>query len=217
MAINKVVNHGSKSHSGMKNVIGYVLRDDKVREGYVRITGPYPDEEITAAGVYKSFLDEKRLWDKDSGRMYAHNVISFHRDEKITPAECLEIGEQFADRFFPRHQSLIGVHQDRDHIHQPAPDGADRHRLLPAVKQGDQTSLLFHKEASSGFREKGILSQFTQNQYNRNGSACPEILLRCTFPEFLLRPGAGRVSIFSYTGGPGGVLFPPFHFAPFMV
>ena len=38
MAINKVVNHGSKSHSGMKNVIGYVLRDDKVREGYVRIT-----------------------------------------------------------------------------------------------------------------------------------------------------------------------------------
>ena len=117
MAINKVVNGGSKTHAGMKNVIGYVLRDDKVREGYVRITGPYPDEEITAAGVYKSFLDEKRLWDKDSGRMYAHNVISFHRDEKITPAECLEIGETFADRFFPDHQSLVGVHQDKDHLH----------------------------------------------------------------------------------------------------
>ena len=117
MAINKVVNHGSKSHSGMKNVIGYVLRDDKVREGYVRITGPYPEEAITATSVYKSFLDEKRLWGKDSGRMYAHNVISFHRDEKITPAECLEIGETFADRFFPDHQSLVGVHQDKDHLH----------------------------------------------------------------------------------------------------
>ena len=83
MAINKVVNHGSKSHSGMRNIIRYVLRD----------------------------------WDKDSGRMYTHNVISFHAEERITPAECLEIGEAFADRFFPAHQSLIGVHQDRDHVH----------------------------------------------------------------------------------------------------
>ena len=117
MAINKVVNSRTKTHTGMKNLIGYVLRDDKVREEFVRITGPYPDGKITAASVYKSFLDEKRLWDKDSGRMYAHNVISFHRDEKITPAECLEIGEQFADRFFHDHQSLIGVHQDKDHLH----------------------------------------------------------------------------------------------------
>ena len=117
MAINKVVNHGAKSHSGMKNVIGYVLRDDKVREGFVMITGPYSEETITAAGVYKAFLSEKKLWEKDSGRMYAHNVISFHKDEQITPVECLEIGEAFADRFFPAHQSLIGVHQDKDHLH----------------------------------------------------------------------------------------------------
>lgn len=117
MAINKVVNHGSKSHSGMRNIIRYVLRDDKVQEGFVTITGPYPDGDITAAGVYRAFLSEKQLWDKDSGRMYTHNVISFHAEERITPAECLEIGEAFADRFFPAHQSLIGVHQDRDHVH----------------------------------------------------------------------------------------------------
>lgn len=117
MAINKVVNGGSKTHAGMKNVIGYVLRDDKVREGFVMITGPYSEETITAAGVYKAFLSEKKLWEKDSGRMYAHNVISFHKDEQITPVECLEIGEAFADRFFPAHQSLIGVHQDKDHLH----------------------------------------------------------------------------------------------------
>ena len=117
MAINKVVNSRTKTHTGMKNLIGYVLRDDKVREGYVRITGPYPDGKITAAGVFKSFIHEKQLWGKDSGRMYAHNVISFHKDEHITPAECLEIGEAFADRFFPVHQSLIGVHQDKDHLH----------------------------------------------------------------------------------------------------
>lgn len=117
MAINKVVNSRTKTHTGMKNLIGYVLLDDKVREGYVRITGPYPDGKITATGVFKSFIHEKQLWGKDSGRMYAHNVISFHKDEQITPVECLEIGEAFADRFFPAHQSLIGVHQDKDHLH----------------------------------------------------------------------------------------------------
>jgi len=101
----------------MRNVIEYVLQDQKVREGYVAITGPYSPEEINWDNVYNAFLDEKRLWDKDSGRMYAHNIISFHKDENITPAQCLEIGQEFVDKFFPDHQNLIGIHQDKDHLH----------------------------------------------------------------------------------------------------
>ena len=49
--------------------------------------------------------------------MYAHNIISFHKDEPITADECLDFGRTFADRFFPEHQCLIGVHQDKDHLH----------------------------------------------------------------------------------------------------
>ena len=117
MAVNKVVNKQSKSHGAMRNVIEYVLRDDKIKEGFVDITGPYTPEKIDWDSVYQSFLHEKRLWGKDSGRMYAHNIISFHKDEVITPDECLEIGRTFANKFFPEHQSLIGVHQDREHLH----------------------------------------------------------------------------------------------------
>ena len=101
----------------MRNVLEYVLRDEKVKEGYVEIAGPYSGETINYDEVYRSWLAEKRLWDKDSGRMYAHNIISFHKDEAISPGECLEIGRAFADRFFPEYQNLIGVHQDRDHMH----------------------------------------------------------------------------------------------------
>ena len=101
----------------MRNVIEYVLRDDKVREGYVDITGPFNYEQINRDNVYRSFLEEKKLWNKDSGRMYAHNIISFHKDEDITPAQALEIGQEFVEKFFPNHQSLIGVHQDKDHLH----------------------------------------------------------------------------------------------------
>ena len=117
MAINKVVNKSTKSHGAMRNVIEYVLQDQKVREGYVAITGPYNSDTLNWDNVYNAFLDEKRLWNKDTGRMYAHNIISFHKDENIIPAQCLEIGQKFVDKFFPNHQSLIGVHQDKDHLH----------------------------------------------------------------------------------------------------
>lgn len=117
MAINKVINKSTKSHGAMRNVINYVLQDQKVIEGFVEITGPYSYETINRDHVYCAFLEEKKVWNKDSGRMYAHNVISFHKDEKITPEECLEIGRRFAEHFFPDHQNLISVHQDKDHLH----------------------------------------------------------------------------------------------------
>ena len=101
----------------MRNVIEYVLQDQKVKEGYVTITGPYAPEQINWDNVYNAFLEEKKLWNKDSGRMYAHNIISFHKDEDISPAQALEIGQEFVEKFFPNHQSLIGVHQDKDHLH----------------------------------------------------------------------------------------------------
>ena len=117
MAINKVVNKSTKSHGAMKNVIEYVLRDEKIKEGYVEVTGPYDAESINYDDVYKTWLSEKKLWNKDSGRMYAHNIISFHKDENITPAEVLEIGKEFSDKFFSGHQCVIGVHQDKEHLH----------------------------------------------------------------------------------------------------
>ena len=117
MAINKVINDRAHNHGAMRNVIEYVLRDDKVREGLVFVTGPYETDTINWDGVYRSFLEEKRLWGKDSGRMYSHMIISFHKEEAITPEECLEFGKAFVDENFPDHQCVAGVHQDKEHLH----------------------------------------------------------------------------------------------------
>ncbi len=92
-------------------------RIKKVREGFAEITGPYNAETINWDDVYKAFLHEKRLWNKDSGRIYAHNIISFHKDEHISPEQCLEIGKQFVEQFFSGYQNLIAVHQDKEHLH----------------------------------------------------------------------------------------------------
>ena len=117
MAINKVVNKSTKSHGAMRNVLEYVLRDEKVKEGYVEIAGPFSGETVNYDTLYRSWLAEKRLWEKDSGRMYAHNIISFHKDEPVTPGQVLEIGKAFAEEFFSGFQYLVGVHQDKEHLH----------------------------------------------------------------------------------------------------
>ena len=57
------------------------------------------------------------MWDKDSGRMYAHNIISWHKDEQITSEQALEFGKEFAENWFSGVQTLVAVHKDKDHIH----------------------------------------------------------------------------------------------------
>ena len=100
----------------MRNCIEYVLKEQKITDGHVYMTGPSP-EEIKWDTVYQSFIEEKKLWNKDSGRMYNHNIISFHKDEDITHEQALEFGKEFAEKWFSGHQTLISVHQDRDHTH----------------------------------------------------------------------------------------------------
>ena len=84
MAVNKTVNKRTNSHGAMRNCIEYVLRQDKTSEQLAYVTGPYCHDEINYDLVYRTFLEEKKLWNKDSGRMYAHNIISWHKDEQIT-------------------------------------------------------------------------------------------------------------------------------------
>ena len=117
MAINKTINKRTNSHGAMRNCIEYVLRPDKTSELHTYVTGPYRHDEINYDLVYRTFLEEKKMWDKDTGRMYAHNIISWHKDEQITPDQALEFGKQFAETWFSGFQTLVAVHKDKDHIH----------------------------------------------------------------------------------------------------
>ena len=117
MAINKTINKRTNTHGAMRNCIEYVLRQDKTSELLTYVTGPYCRDEIKYDLVYRTFLEEKKMWDKDSGRMYAHNIISWHKDEQITPEQAFEFGKEFAEKWFSGFQTLVAVHKDKDHIH----------------------------------------------------------------------------------------------------
>ena len=117
MAVNKTINKRTNTHGAMRNCIEYVLRQDKTSELITYVTGPYCHNEINYDLVYRSFLEEKKMWNKDTGRMYAHNIISWHKDEQITPEQAFEFGKEFAENWFSGFQTLVAVHKDKDHIH----------------------------------------------------------------------------------------------------
>ena len=117
MAINKTINKRTNTHGAMRNCIEYVLRQDKTSELFIYVTGPYCHNEINYDLVYRTFLEEKKMWNKDTGRMYAHNIISWHKDEQITPEQAFEFGKEFAENWFSGFQTLVAVHKDKDHIH----------------------------------------------------------------------------------------------------
>ena len=93
------------------------ITPDKTSELLTYVTGPYRHDEINYDLVYRTFLEEKKMWDKDTGRMYAHNIISWHKDEQITPDQALEFGKEFAEKWFSGFQTLVAVHKDKEHIH----------------------------------------------------------------------------------------------------
>ena len=117
MAVNKTINKRTNTHGAMRNCIEYVLRQDKTNELFTYVTGPYCHDEINYDLVYRTFLEEKKMWNKDTGRMYAHNIISWHKDEQITPEQAFEFGKEFAENWFSGFQTLVAVHKDKDHIH----------------------------------------------------------------------------------------------------
>lgn len=156
MAINKAIVKPPKTHGGMRNCIEYVLRDSKTIGSLVYHTGPFGFSDITYDTAYQTFLEEKRNWDKDRGRMCVHNVISWHKDEQLTPEEAYEFGKEFVDRWFDGFQTVMAVHVDREHIHVHMVTNTvsfmDGHKLHSTKRDLEEMKQLTNKMC----REKGL-------------------------------------------------------------
>ena len=162
MAINKTINKRTNTHGAMRNCIEYVLRQDKTGKLLTYITGPYCHDEINYDLVYRTFLEEKKMWNKDTGRMYVHNIISWHKDEQITSEQALEFGKEFAEKWFSGFQTLVAVHKDKDHIHchlvtnsVSYEDGRKLHNTRKDLERMKQLSNQMCRERGLTVTEKG--------------------------------------------------------------
>ena len=174
MAVNKTINKRTNTHGAMRNCIEYVLRQDKTGKLLTYITGPYCHDEINYDLVYRTFLEEKKMWNKDTGRMYVHNIISWHKDEQITSEQALEFGKEFAENWFSGFQTLVAVHKDKEHIHchlvtnsVSYEDGRKLHNTKKDLERMKQLTNQMCRERGLTVAEKG--KHFDESQIEKGG------------------------------------------------
>ena len=116
MGIYKIQSAGATTHAALKGVIRYVLNPEKMPSCAYGITGHF-DKEVNATNVYNSFIDNKKFWNQDKGRMYRHIELCFPSCDKITPQEARDFALEFCEKAFPGHMALVAVHENTDDIH----------------------------------------------------------------------------------------------------
>lgn len=172
MAIYKISTAKASGHSALKAILRYVLNEAKTPSRLYEVTGHFEKEEITASTVFDSFVENKRSWHKDAGRMYTHAIISFHKNEKITPEQVREFAADFSAEAYPGHQVLVVVHEDQGHLH--------AHQVVDTVNYMDGGKLHCtrqdldrqHKICTRLCRERGF--RVMQKGYHFDGTEMDE-------------------------------------------
>ena len=116
MGIYKIQPSGATTHAALKGIIKYVLNPEKTPSYAYGITGHF-DKKITAGNVYDSFLENKKFWNQDKGRMYRHIELCFPPSDNISPQEARDFAVEFCEKAFSGHMAVISVHENTDDIH----------------------------------------------------------------------------------------------------
>jgi len=131
MAVFKAINSGTKSRQGLRNVLKYVLQDEKTNSKLISSSGLFDvlDYELNADNIFLNFRSTAMDFDKwGSGRVYLHFTQAFAPTEG-NPEIIHKIGLEFAEKVFPDNQVLVVTHEDKGHLH--------NHFIVNAVSQVD--------------------------------------------------------------------------------
>ena len=168
MAIIKAVN--SKSSIGI--AINYISKKEKTEEKLISGIDCNP----------KTAIDEmkatKELYDKNSGRQYAHFIQSFNPKDNISPEKAHQIGKEFIEKNhkFQGHEIILATHKDKDHIHNHFIINSVNYEngsKLHTTKQEYQEMKDFSNQLSKDHnltvpqksKEKGKITSFNQGKY----------------------------------------------------
>lgn len=117
MGVVKAVNSPCSSHAALRNTLEYILKDTKTTTALKLVSGMYFEPEITPDKVFQNFTQIRKDAGKDNGRMFKHFILSWSKEEDITPEIGLAITNEWVDKVFPEYNACIVSHTDRDHVH----------------------------------------------------------------------------------------------------
>lgn len=114
MPIVHFINCKSQTAGGMKNVLGYISKEEKTKyEDKKFVTGL----NCSPQSCYDEFNATKNMYHKNGGRMYYHMVQSFPKDYEIKPELTHKISVELAEKAFGKYECVVATHIDREHIH----------------------------------------------------------------------------------------------------
>lgn len=116
MPITKVVKSGYKSPEEMKNLIAYIVSEE--RHTINGLTGGNMIFANSAMSVYQQMMDVKQYFKKCCGRYMQHIVISFAEYEmKYLGIEAVyKMARQICD-FFKWNQTVFAIHRETGRLH----------------------------------------------------------------------------------------------------
>ncbi len=117
MGVVKAVNSPCSSHAALRNTLEYILKDSKTTSELKLVSGMYFEPEVTPDKVFQNFTEIRKDAGKDNGRMFKHFILSWSKEEDITPEIGLAITNEWVDKIFPEYNACIVTHTDRDHVH----------------------------------------------------------------------------------------------------
>lgn len=116
MSITKVIKSGYKSPEEMKNLIAYIVSEE--RHTINGLTGGNMIFADSEKSVYQQMMDVKQYFKKCCGRYMQHIVVSFAEYEmKYLGIEAVyKIAMQICD-FFKWNQTVFAIHQETGQLH----------------------------------------------------------------------------------------------------
>lgn len=107
MAVTKILARKGRLDVGVR----YVLNGDKTNEQILTASQGCSTEHAVSR-----MMKTKQHYRQTDGVQYYHIIQSFKPGE-VTPELALEIAKEFAAEHLSGYQAVIGVHEDKEHIH----------------------------------------------------------------------------------------------------
>lgn len=121
MAIIKFIDpvHPSKKgdrYGGLKRLISYITKPEKTqtgrRTGYRNVSMMHPDGDMI-----RTMEHFGKVSDNPHCRLAYHFVVSFKKGDGTTGEQCYEVLDELCRKLIPGYEAVIGVHDDKEHMH----------------------------------------------------------------------------------------------------
>lgn len=108
----KMVNGEYTGKESLINPIKYIMNPKKQN-----LSGAIGADPDNAEAMIKQFEKVKKIYNKNSGRMVKHFIVSASNDINLTPEKMLDYSNQIAQFYGEEYQIVYAVHENGARLH----------------------------------------------------------------------------------------------------